>query len=103
MHKRPILVEPGVDGNALADEVVGFLMVAVDDGGLMPVGFGKRDDAVDISLFNDISDGVGDEARCSPSGNASEFVSLIFLSLLYSTFVLNVSDFFTLSIKTEII
>lgn len=67
VHNRPIRVETGVDVAAI-DEVDGFLMVAVDDGGLIPVGFGKRDDAVDTSLFIDFSDGVGDGARSVFSG-----------------------------------
>lgn len=46
------------------DEVDGFLMVA--DGGLMPLAFGIRDDAVDASLRVDRSDGVGDGARFAP-------------------------------------
>lgn len=62
VHKRPILVDVGVEVDVI-DEVDGFLMVAVDDGGRMPVGFGNRDDAFDTSLLIDFSDGVGDDAR----------------------------------------
>lgn len=81
VHKRPILVETGVEVDAI-DEVDGFLIIA--DGGFMPVGFGNRDDAVDTSLLIDFSDGVGDGARSAfskpwtPSICGSEFVSLIF-------------------------
>lgn len=72
-------VVTGVAGAALT-EVDGFLMIAV--GGLMPVGFGKRDDAVDTLLVIDLSDGVGDGALWAPpSDDASGFVSLIFFSL----------------------
>lgn len=80
VHKRPIRVVTGVDVVELIDEVDGFRIVAVDDGGFMPVGFGKRDEAVDTSLFIDFSDGAGDGALCTPSDAASVFVSLIFLS-----------------------
>lgn len=59
VHIRPMRVVTGVAGAALT-EVDGFLMIAV--GGLMPVGFGKRDDAVDTLLVIDLSDGVGDGA-----------------------------------------
>lgn len=62
VHKRPILVEVGVEADVI-DEVDGFLMVAVDDGGRMPDGFGNRDDAFDTSLLIDFSDGDGDDAR----------------------------------------
>lgn len=87
MHSRPIRVDDGVAGAAADDEVVdeidGFLMLAIDDGGRMPVGLGRRDDAVDISLLIDFSDGAGDGARSAPSdGGGSGFVSLIF-SLFY--------------------
>lgn len=59
VHIRPILVV-GVVGTFTV-EVDGFFIVA--DGSLIPVGFGKRDDAVDTSLFVDFSDGAGDGAR----------------------------------------
>lgn len=68
VHKRPILVETGVDVDVI-DEVDGFRMVAVDDGGLMPDGFGNRDDAVDTALLIDVSDGVGDGARSAFCGS----------------------------------
>lgn len=68
VHRRPILVETGVEV-AVIDEVDGLRMVAVDDGGLMPDGFGNRDDAVEISLLIDFSDGVGDGARTSFGGS----------------------------------
>lgn len=84
VHKRPIRVETGVDVVELIDEVDGFRMEAIDDGGFMPVGFGKRDDAVDTSLLIDFSEGAGDGGRCDPSGIASAFVSLIFLSFQYN-------------------
>lgn len=85
VHKRPILVETGVE--FAAAEVDGFLIVAVDDGGLMPVGFGKRDDAVDTSLLIDFSDGDGDGARSAfPSDDCSGFVSLILFYIFYSRF-----------------
>lgn len=51
-------------GSAAAAAVAGFLMVA--DGNLRPLGFGNRDDAVEISLRVESSDGVGDGARCAP-------------------------------------
>lgn len=62
VHIRPIRVVTGVDVVDAIDEVDGFRMVAEDDGGRMPVGFGKRDDAVDTSLRIDFSDGAGDGA-----------------------------------------
>lgn len=91
VHIRPMRVVTGVAGAALT-EVDGFLMIAV--GGLMPVGFGKRDDAVDTLLVIDLSDGVGDGALWAPpSDDASGFVSLIFFSL--NQFVLFFQIFFS--------
>lgn len=58
----------------------------VADGARRPDGFGKRDDAVDISLFTDFSDGVGDGARCCGTSPDDPFVSLIFFSLLFLFF-----------------
>lgn len=93
---RPIRVEDGVVGAAddvdVIDEVDGFRMAAVDDGGRMPVGLGSRDDAVDMSLLIDFSDGAGDGARRSaaaapPSdGDCSGFVSLILMAFLRFSF-----------------
>lgn len=60
VHKRPMRGVAG-DGADDSTEVDGFLMVA--DGGLIPLAFGIRDDAVDTSLRIDRSDGVGDGAR----------------------------------------
>lgn len=54
----------GTGAAAAVFEVAGFFMVA--DGCLRPLGFGKRDDAVEISLRVERSDGVGDGARCAP-------------------------------------
>lgn len=69
----------GVTGVAgVIVEVDGFLIVA--DGGFIPLGFGNRDDAVEISLVIDRSDGVGDDARCAPF-SADAFTSLIFAYL----------------------
>lgn len=78
----PILVDDGVDGTADA-EVDGFVMVA--DGARRPDGFGKRDDAVDISLFTDCSDGVGDGARCCGTSD-NPFDSLIFCDFFLFSF-----------------
>lgn len=73
VHIRPIRVVVGVAGAAddvdVIDEVDGFRMV--EDGGRMPVGFGKRDDAADMSLLMDFSDGAGDGARCSTAAAAA--------------------------------
>lgn len=77
VQMRPIRVDDGVAGAAF-DEVDGFWTVA--DGGRMPVGFGKRDDAVDIpdiSLLTDFSDGAGDGAR-GGCASVDAFDSLIF-------------------------
>lgn len=84
VHKRPIRVVFGVvavDVGDVVDEVDGFRIVAIDDGGRMPVGLGKRDDAVDISLLIDFSDGAGDGARsAAPSDDdGSGFGSLILM------------------------
>lgn len=92
---RPIRVEDGVLGAAAAatddvvDEVDGFLIVANEDGGRMPVGLGSRDDAVDISLLIDRSDGVGDGARSPPSDDVDGFgfVSLILMFCTRFSFV----------------
>lgn len=84
VHMRPIRVVTGVAGVELT-EVDGFLMTAV--GGLMPVGFGKRDDAVDALLVIDLSDGVGDGALAAASGDGSGFVSLIFFNQFFHVFV----------------
>lgn len=90
---RPILVAL-VGGAIVVGEVVGFLIVA--DGCRRPVGFGKRDDAVDTSLLIDISDGVGDVARggccsCSCEVTASTslggFVSLMLFYFFVCKFV----------------
>lgn len=82
VHILPILVDDGVNGTANA-EVDGFVMVA--DGARRPDGFGKRDDAVDISLFTDFSDGVGDGARgCGTSDDP--FDSLIFAGFFFQIF-----------------
>lgn len=86
VHMRPIRVVTGVDGVALTEED-GFLMTAV--GGLMPVGLGKRDDAVDALLVIDLSDGVGDGALAAASGDGSGFVSLIFFSINFFTIIRN--------------
>lgn len=85
VQMRPMRVEVGVVVDDAMDEVDGFRMVAVDDGGRMPDGLGKRDDAVDMSLLIDFSDGAGDGARRSgaaaPSdvADVSGFVSLILM------------------------
>lgn len=80
VHKRPMRVVAGVVGDiAVVDEVDGFLIVAIDEGGRMPVGLGKRDDAVDTSLLIDFSDGAGDGERSIPSKDGSGFVSLILI------------------------
>lgn len=81
VHNRPIRVVADGVLDAAADEVDGFLMVAMVDGGRMPVGFGKRDDAVDTSLLIDFSDGLGDGARWAPSLAKSGFVSLISITI----------------------
>lgn len=102
VHNRPILVETGVDVTELIDEVDGFLMIAIDDGGFMPVGLGNRDDAVEISLVIDFSDGTGDGGRCASSHAASAFISLIFIffNLLFCSrpFTFQTVLFFTLLI-----
>lgn len=71
VHMRPIRVVVGV-GDVI-DEVDGLrtVAVAVEDGGRMPVGLGKRDDAVDMSLLIDFSDGAGDGARRSVAAAAA--------------------------------
>lgn len=74
VHIRPIRVDDGVAGTAFV-EVDGFFIVA--DGARIPLGFGKRDDADEISLRTDFSDGVGDGARAVSDGG---FDSLIFLN-----------------------
>lgn len=96
VHKRPIRVVDGVVGVAdVIDEVDGFRMVAVEDGGRMPVGLGNRDDAVDMSLLIDFSDGAGDGARRSAEAaplsdgdaDGSWFGSLILMALYGFLFV----------------
>lgn len=88
VHIRPIRVEVGVVDVDVIDEVDGLQTVAVEDGGRMPVGLGKRDDAVDtvdMSLLIDFSDGAGDGARRSAAAAPSDvddgsgFVSLILM------------------------
>lgn len=84
VHMRPIRVVVAGVGDVI-DEVDGLRTVAVDEGGRMPVGLGKRDDAVDMSLLIDFSDGAGDGARRSAAAAPSDvddgsgFVSLILM------------------------
>lgn len=86
----------GVADVDVVDEVDGFRMVADnDDGGRMPVGFGNLDDAVEISLLIDFSDGAGDGALCAPSEADSGFVSLIF-----NHFICTFSSFSTDSVRS---
>lgn len=53
----------------------------VADGGLMPVGFGNLDEAVETSLFIERSDGVGDDARASVALGAIDSLILCFFTL----------------------
>lgn len=97
MHNRPIRVVVGVVDVDVVDEVDDFRMVADnDDGGRMPVGFGNLDDAVEISLLIDLSDGAGDGALCAPSEADSAFVSLIF-----DHFICTCSSFLTDSVLSS--
>lgn len=93
VHMRPIRVVDGVLGAAadvvdVIDEVDGFLMVAIEDGCRMPVGLGKRDDAVDISLLIDFSDGAGDGARSPPSDDDDGFGFVSLILMFYTLFFL---------------
>lgn len=88
VHRRPIRDDDGVAGAAAAaaaldDAEAPLLIVAC--GGLMPVGLGNLDDAVDTSLFIDRSDGVGDAARASGAPGVVDSLIVFHLVLILTT------------------
>lgn len=83
MHIRPIRDEDGVGGAGVADDVEEAPVFIVAEGGLIPVGFGNRDDAVETSLFIDRSDGVGDGARASAASVAGVNSLIVFFFSLF--------------------
>lgn len=88
VHNRPIRDDDGVAAAAAAAalDATEAPLVIVAVGGLMPVGLGSLDDAVEISLFIDRSDGVGDGARASGAPDGVE--SLIVLFFFFTLFIL---------------
>lgn len=73
----------GAAAAALDDAEAPPLIVAC--GGLMPVGLGNLDDAVDTSLFIDRSDGVGDAARASGAPGVVDSLIVFHLILFFIT------------------